>query len=256
MVQNSLNGRVGLVVGIANDSSIAYGCASAFRQQGAALAVTYLNDKAAAYVRPLAAGLQCPIVAPLDVTSPAQQDALFAEIAQKWGRLDFLLHAIAFAPKQDLQGRFLDSSAAGFATAMDISCHSLVRLAKQAAPLMTDGGSILTMSYYGAEKVVPGYNLMGPVKAALEASVRYLANDLGDQRIRVNALSPGPIMTRAASGLTHFDQLMANVASRAPLHQLATIEDVGAAAAWLVSDHAKRVTGQVIYVDGGFNTLG
>jgi enoyl-[acyl-carrier protein] reductase I len=139
---------------------------------------------------------------------------------------------------------------------MDISCHSLVRLAKQAAPLMTDGGSILTMSYYGAEKVVPGYNLMGPVKAALEASVRYLANDLGDQRIRVNALSPGPIMTRAASGLTHFDQLMANVASRAPLHQLATIEDVGAAAAWLVSDHAKRVTGQVIYVDGGFNTLG
>jgi enoyl-[acyl-carrier protein] reductase I len=252
----ALSGKVGLVVGIANEHSIAYGCARAFRDAGADLAATYLNSKAEGYVRPLAQQLDCPIIMPLDVTVPEQQEALFAAIRQRWGRLDFLLHSIAFAPKQDLQGAFLDCSAAGFATAMDISCYSLVRLVRAAAPLMATGGSILTMSYYGAVKIEPGYNLMGPVKAALEGSVRYLAAELGDREIRVNALSPGPIMTRAASGLSHFDELMESVAAKAPLHQLATIDDVGSAAAWLVSDQARRVTGQVIYVDGGASIIG
>ncbi|MBM3602962.1 MAG: enoyl-ACP reductase FabI [Alphaproteobacteria bacterium] len=252
----ALNGKVGLVIGIANDHSIAYGCARAFRDAGAELAATYLNGKAEGFVRPLAQQLGCSIIMPLDVTLPDQQEALFAAIQQRWGRLDFLLHSIAFAPKQDLQGAFLDCSATGFASAMDISCHSLVRLVRAAAPLMANGGSILTMSYYGAVKVEPGYNLMGPVKAALEGSVRYLAGELGERQIRVNALSPGPIMTRAASGLSHFDDLMMAAAGKAPLDQLATIDDVGAAAAWLVSDQARRVTGQVIYVDGGTSIVG
>jgi len=192
----------------------------------------------------------------LDVTQPQEQEALFVAIAEKWGKLDFLLHSIAFAPKADLQGRVVDSSSTGFAQAMDISCHSLMRLAKAAEPLMKDGGSILTMSYYGAEKVVTHYNLMGPVKAALEASVKYLSSELGNQHIRVNALSSGPVKTRAASGLTDFDKLMEEAASKAPLHQLVTLEQVGEMAAFLVSDNAKQVTGQTIYVDAGYNIKG
>jgi len=251
-----LEGKKGLVVGIANDASIAWGCAKVIRDQGAELAVTYLNDKAKTYVEPLAQKLNAPICMKLDVTQPQEQDALFAAIAEQWGKLDFLLHSIAFAPKADLQGRVVDSSSAGFCQAMDVSCHSLMRLAKSAEPLMKDGGSILTMSYYGAEKVVTHYNLMGPVKAALEASVKYLSTELGAQHIRVNTLSPGPVKTRAASGLTDFDKLMEEAASKAPLHQLVTLEQIGEMAAFLVSDNAKQVTGQTIYVDAGYNVKG
>jgi enoyl-[acyl-carrier protein] reductase I len=253
---NMLKGKKGLVVGIANDASIAWGCAKAFHDHGAELAVTYLNDKGKAFVQPLAQALDAPICMQLDVTQPHEQDALFAAIAARWGKLDFLLHSIAFGPKADLQGRLVDSSSAGFAQAMDVSCHSLMRLAKAAEPLMQDGGSILTMSYYGAEKVVSHYNLMGPVKAALEASVKYLCSELGAQRIRVNALSTGPVKTRAACGLTDFDKLMEVAAEHAPLHQLVTLEQIGQMAAFLVSDHAQQVTGQTIYVDAGYNVRG
>jgi enoyl-[acyl-carrier protein] reductase I len=251
-----LAGKKGLVVGIANEHSIAWGCAKAFHKHGAELAVTYLNDKARAYVQPLADKLEAPICMKLDVTKPAEQETLFTMITEKWGTLDFLLHSIAFAPKEDLQGRVVDSSGTGFSQAMDISCHSLMRLAKAAEPLMKNGGSILTLSYYGAEKVVNHYNLMGPVKAALEASVRYMAHELGDEYIRINALSTGPVKTRAASGLTHFDRLMEKAAKEAPLHQLVTIDQVGEMAAFLVSDKAKQVTGQTVYVDAGYNTAG
>ncbi len=251
-----LAGKKGLVVGIANEHSIAWGCAKAFHDHGAEVAVTYLNDKAKTYVQPLADKLNAPIFMKLDVTQPQEQEALFAAIAEKWGKLDFLLHSIAFAPKEDLQGRVVDSTSAGFTQAMDVSCHSLMRLAKAAEPLMKDGGSILTMSYYGAEKVVTHYNLMGPVKAALEASVKYLSAEMGSQHIRVNALSPGPVKTRAASGLTDFDKLMEEAASKAPLHQLVTLEQIGEMAAFLVSDNAKQVTGQTIYVDAGYNVRG
>lgn len=251
-----LHGKRGLVVGIANDASIAWGCARAFRAHGAELAVTWLNDKARSYVEPLAEQLEAPIRMPLDVTRPEEMTALFAEIERRWGRLDFLLHSIAFAPKLDLQGRLVDSSREGFLTAMDVSCHSLMRLAAAAEPLMSEGGSILTMSYYGAEKVVTHYNLMGPVKAALEASVKYLAAELGAQRIRVNALSPGPIKTRAASGLADFDRLMEQAAERAALHQLVTLEQIGEMAAFLAGDQARQVTGQTIYVDAGYHIRG
>lgn len=251
-----LSGKKGLIVGIANEASIAWGCAAAFRAHGAELAVTYLNEKAEPHVRPLAVKLDAPICMKLDVTQPAEQEALFAAIEQQWGRLDFLLHAVAFAPKADLNGRVTDSSAAGFAQAMDVSCHSLIRLCKSAEPLMVDGGSVLTLSYYGAEKVVTNYNIMGPVKAALESSVRYLAVELGAQKIRVNALSAGPVKTRAASGLTDFDKLMEEAAARAPLHQLVTIQQIGEMAAFLASDSAQTVTGQTIYVDAGFNIRG
>jgi len=253
---NLLAGKKGLVVGIANDASIAWGCAKAFHKHGAELAVTYLNDKAKAYVEPLASNLQSPIFMKLDVTQPAEQSALFEAITKRWGKLDFLLHSIAFAPKEDLQGRVLDSSSTGFTQAMDVSCHSLMRLAKAAEPLMKDGGSIITMSYYGAEKVVTHYNLMGPVKAALESSVKYLSSEMGAQHIRVNALSTGPVKTRAASGLTDFDKLMEEAANKAPLHQLVTLEQIGEMAAFLVSDNAKQVTGQTIYVDAGYNIKG
>lgn len=251
-----LNGKKGLIVGIANRHSIAWGCAKAFHHYGAELAVTYLNDKAKPYVSPLAKDLDAPICMPLDVTNPAQQEALFDTIKQEWGQLDFLLHSIAFAPKEDLQGRVIDCSASGFAVAMDVSCHSLVRLIKSAEGLMKNGGSIITMSYYGAEKVVDHYNVMGPVKAALEATMRYAAEELGKEHIRINALSPGPVATRAASGLLHFDQLMHKAAEEAPLHQLVTLDQIGEMAAFLVSDHAKQITGQTIYVDGGYNIKG
>ncbi|WP_395394443.1 enoyl-ACP reductase FabI [Novosphingobium sp. BL-8A] len=246
----------GLIVGMANDQSLAWGCAAALRADGAELAVTYQNDKARRFVEPLAQELEAPIFAPLDVTDPAQVEALFAEIAARWGGLDFLLHSIAFAPRQDLHGRVVDSSVEGFCTAMDVSCHSLIRLARHAEPLMKEGGSILTMSFYGSEKVVPGYGLMGPVKAALEASVRYLAEELGPQGIRVNALSTGPVRTRAASGLSHLDELIRLASDKAPLHQLVTIEQVGHMAAFLLGPKARFVTGQTVYVDSGYNVIG
>ncbi|KTD21242.1 enoyl-ACP reductase FabI [Legionella londiniensis] len=248
-----MKSKKGLIIGIANEHSIAWGCAKVLHEEGIQLAITYQNEKAKGYVQPLAEKVSSPIFMPLDVTDKAQFDALFQKIKDSWGRLDFAIHAIAFAPKADLQGRVVDCSKEGFMMAMDISCHSLIRLAKAAEPLMVDGGSIITMSYYGAEKVVKNYNLMGPVKAALETSVRYLAMELGSKRIRVNAISPGPISTRAASGLADFDKLMEKAANEAPLHQLVTIEDIGEAASFLTSDKAASITGQVLYVDAGYN---
>jgi len=253
--QPVLSGAKALVVGIANDSSIAYGCAAAFRELGAELAVTYLNEKARPYVEPLARDLKAPIFIPLDVSVPGQLEAVFAAIEEQWGKLDILVHSIAWAPKDDLQGGLLDCSAEGFAKAMDVSCHSFVRMARLAAPLMKDGGSMFAMSYYGANKVVPNYNLMGPVKAALEASCRYLAYELGGKGIRVHAISPGPLKTRAASGLKDFEQMLNEAAQRAPLGELVDIMDVGFTCAYLATPYARRLSGETLYVDGGVNIM-
>ncbi|MFO1303551.1 MAG: enoyl-ACP reductase FabI [Burkholderiales bacterium] len=250
-----LSGRKALVVGIANDQSIAYGCARAFRELGADVAVTYLNEKAKPYVEPLARAVDAEIFVPLDVSVEGQLEAVFAEVATRWGRLDMLVHSIAFAPKEDLQGGLLNCSAAGFAKAMDVSCHSFVRMAKLAAPLMTDGGTMYAMSYYGANKVVPTYSVMGPVKAALEACCRYLAYELGPRGIRVHAISPGPLKTRAASGLKDFEVLLTEAAQRAPLGELVDIMDVGFACAYLATPYARRVSGETLYVDGGVNIM-
>jgi enoyl-[acyl-carrier protein] reductase I len=250
-----LAGTKALVVGIANDHSIAYGCAKAFRTAGAELAITWLNDKARAYVEPLAQELEASIAAPLDVSVPGQLETVFDLIRERWGRLDILVHSIAFAPKRDLEGGLLDCSAEGFAKAMDISCHSFVRMAKLAAPMMTDGGSMFAMSYYGANRVVPNYNVMGPVKAALEAVCRYLAYELGPQGIRVHAISPGPLKTRAASGLKDFELLLNEAARKAPVGELVDIMDVGFTCAYLATLFARRVTGGTVYVDGGANII-
>lgn len=252
----SLEGKRGLVVGIANEGSIAHGCAQAFRALGAELAVTYLNAKAEPYVRPLAEALQASLILPCDVREPGQLEAVFDKIAQEWGRLDFVLHSIAFAPRDDLHARVTDCSRDGFLTAMDVSVHSFIRMAHLAEPLMTQGGCLQTVSFYGSEKVVEHYNLMGPVKAALESVTRYLAAELGPKDIRVHCLSPGPLKTRAASGINRFDELLARAAERAPMRQQVSVEDVGAYAAFLASDAARAVTGSVPYIDGGYNILG
>jgi len=250
-----LQGKKALVVGVANDSSFAYGCAKAFREVRADVALTYLNEKARPHVEPLAQELEAPIFLPLDVSVPGQLEAVFDAIRRTWGRLDILVHSIAFAPKDDLQGGLLDCSAEGFSKAMDVSCHSFVRMAKLAAPLMTDGGTMFAMSYYGANKVVANYNVMGPVKAALEACCRYLAFELGGQDIRVHAISPGPLKTRAASGLKDFEALLNQAAQRAPLGELVDIMDVGYTCAFLATPYAKRLSGSTLYVDGGVNIV-
>jgi enoyl-[acyl-carrier protein] reductase I len=251
-----LRGKRGLILGIANERSIAYGCARVMAACGAELAVTYLNADAEPHVRPLAEALRCPLVLPCDVREPGQLEAVFDTVGRTWGGIDFVLHAIAYAPTEDLHGRVTDCSAAGFGLAMDVSCHSFIRCAQLAEPLMPHGGCLLTFTFYGGEKVVPHYNLMGPVKAALEASVRVLAAELGSRRIRVNAVSPGPLGTRAASGLEHFDELLGDAWSRAPEHMLARIDDVGNVAAFLASDAARLVTGKVEYVDAGYHVMG
>ena len=251
-----LKNKKGLIIGIANADSIAWGCAKAFHEAGAELAVTYLNEKAEPYVRPLAEKVKAPIIVPLDVTDDEQMEALFEIIGNTWGKLDFLLHSIAYAPKEELHGRVTDCSRQGFLTAMDISCYSFIRLAHLAEPLMKDGGSLLTMSYLGAQKVVANYNMMGPVKAALEASVRELASELGETKIRVNALSPGVVATRAAGGIAHFDALLEQAKQKSPEHELIGIDCVGAYARFLVSDEARLVTGSTAYIDAGFNIMG
>jgi enoyl-[acyl-carrier protein] reductase I len=250
-----LLGKKALVLGIANEHSIAFGCARAFRKVGAEVAITYLNDKARPYVEPLAKDLQAPIFLPLDMQKPGMLEAVFEAVHERWGRLDIALHSIAFAPKDDLQGGLLNCSAAGFGVAMDISCHSFVRMARLAVPLMTEGGTLFAMSYYGASRVVPNYNVMGPVKAALEASVRYLAHELGPKGIRVHALSPGPIKTRAASGLKDFDLLLNEATKRAPVGELVDIDDVGMTAAYLATPYARRLTGSTLYVDSGLSIM-
>lgn len=248
-----LTGKRALVVGVANEQSIAWGCALAFRKLGAEVVLTYLNEKALPHVQPLAKQIDAQLL-PLDVTQPGQLEAVFAALAEQ-GRLDILVHSIAFAPKEDLQGGLLDCSLEGFLKAMDVSCHSFVRMAKLAAPLMTEGGSMFAMSYHGADKVVPNYNVMGPVKAALEAACRYLAYELGPRDIRVHAISPGPLQTRAASGLKDFDHLLSAAIERAPLGELVDIIDVGNTCAYLASPYAKRLTGSTVYVDGGLNII-
>lgn len=250
-----LKRKKALIVGVANEHSIAWGCAKAFRELGADLAITYLNDKAKCYVEPLAKSLGAQIIMPLDVSKPGELEALFARIEQVWGSLDIMMHAIAFAPKQDLQGGLLDCSATGFASAMDISCHSFIRMAKLGAPLMREGGCMFAMSYHGAQKVVSNYNVMGPVKAALEATCRYLAYELGPQKIRVHAISPGPLKTRAASALKNFDLLLNEAGARAPVGELVDIMDVGFACAFLATPYARRITGETMYVDGGVNIM-
>ena len=250
-----LSGQKALIIGVANDQSIAYGCAKAFAEVGAELAITWLNDRARPYVEPLAKDLGASITAPLDVSVPGQLEAVFDTIRAQWGKLDILVHSIAFAPKDDLQGGLLNCSAEGFAKAMDVSCHSFVRMAKFAAPLMTDGGSMFAMSYYGANRVVTNYNVMGPVKAALEACCRYLAHELGPKGIRVHAISPGPLKTRAASGLKDFELLLTEAAEKAPIGELADIMDVGFTCAYLATPFARRITGGTVYVDGGSNIV-
>jgi enoyl-[acyl-carrier protein] reductase I len=250
-----LSGQKALVVGIANDQSIAYGCAKAFQITGSDLAVTWLNERARRFVEPLATELGASITAALDVSVPGQLESVFDQIRARWGKLDILVHSIAFAPKEDLQGGLLNCSAEGFAKAMDVSCHSFVRMAKLAAPLMTDGGTMFAMSYYGANRVVTNYNVMGPVKAALEAVCRYLAYELGPKGIRVHAISPGPLKTRAASGLKDFEHLLNEAAQKAPLGELVDIMDVGFACAYLATSLARRVTGGTVYVDGGANIV-
>ena len=256
LTQKPLAGKTGLVLGIANQHSIAYGCAKAFRGLGAEVAVTYLNDKAKPYVEPLAKELEARLLLPCDVRHAGQLDAVFQAMRELWGKIDFALHAIAFAPKGDLHGRLADCSRDGFLQAMEVSCHSFIRMARLAEPLMPGGGVLFTMSYYGAEKVVEHYNVMGPVKAALESAVRYLAFELGPKGIRVHAILPGPVKTRAASGIDHFDELLARAAERAPARRLIDIEDVGVATAVLATDYAKLITGETVHVDGGYHVLG
>lgn len=250
-----LTGRRALVAGIANEHSIAWGCAKAFRELGAEVAVTYLNDKAKPYVEPLARQIDSPLFLPLDVSKPGELEAVFERIKEQWGSLDIVVHSIAWAPKGDLEGGLLDCSAEGFSKAMDISCHSFVRMARLAAPLMAEGGTLFAMSYHGAQKVVTNYNVMGPVKAALEASCRYLAYELGPRKIRVHAISPGPLKTRAASGLKDFDLLLNEAVQRAPVGELVDIMDVGFACAYLATPFARRITGETMYVDGGVNIM-
>jgi len=250
-----LKGSKALVVGVANEHSIAYGCAKAFRELGADLAITYLNEKARPHVEPLARALEAPLFLPLDVSVEGELEAVFDAITKQWGRLDILVHSIAFAPKQDLQGGLLNCSAAGFAKAMDVSCHSFVRMAQLAAPLMKNGGTMMAMSYHGASKVIPTYSVMGPVKAALESCCRYLAYELGGKGIRVHAISPGPLKTRAASGLKDFDLLLTEAAQRAPIGELVDIMDVGFTCAYLATPYARRLSGETLYVDGGVNIM-
>lgn len=254
-LSNLLQGKRGLVVGIANKKSIAAGCAEAFANAGAELVVTYLNEHTKPFVKPVADKINASALLPLDVQIDNQLEAVFAHITDTWGTLDFVLHSIAYCPQEDLHGRVTDCSRDGFAQAMDISCHSFIRMAKLTEPLMLNGGCLLTVSYYGAEKVVEHYNIMGPVKAALESSVKYLAAELGPAGIRVNALSPGPLETRAASGIAFFDELINKARAEAPKRQLVTIEDVGNVAVGLVSDASKSITGNITYVDAGFHIM-
>lgn len=251
----TLEGKKGLILGIANDHSIAYGCARAFKTLGADLALNYLNEKAEPYVKPIADELEADIFMPCDVQKEEEVEALFKGIEEKWGKLDFALHSIAFAPKEDLQGRLVDSSSSGFLMAMDISCHSFLRMAKHAEPLMKDGGSLFTMSYLGANRVVENYNLMGPVKAALESSVRYVADELGPKGIRVHAISPGPVMTRASSGISEFEEMFKQAEAKTPMGKLAEIDEIGMTVAFLATNAGRSITGETLYIDGGSNIV-
>jgi enoyl-[acyl-carrier protein] reductase I len=249
-------GKRGLIMGVANNRSIAWGIAKAAVAQGAEIALTYQGDALKKRVEPLAAELGSKVVLPCDVSDKASVDALFAELSRVWGKLDFLVHAIAFSDKNELDGRYVDTTEANFTQTMLVSCFSLTALAQRAEKLMTDGGSIITLTYYGAEKVMPHYNVMGVAKAALEASVRYLASDLGKNAIRVNAISAGPIKTLAAAGISDFRYILKWNEYNSPLRRTVTIEDVGGAGVYLLSDLSKGVTGEVHHVDAGYHVQG
>jgi enoyl-[acyl-carrier protein] reductase I len=252
-----LSGKRALIVGVASDRSIAWGIAQAMHREGAELAFTYVNEKFKDRVQPLAESLGSKLVVPLDVTNDAEIDAAFAAVKQAWGSLDILVHAVAFAPREALAGGFTDSTTReSFRVAHDVSSYSLTALARAAKPLMTHAGAILTLSYLGAVKAIPSYNVMGLAKASLEANVRFLAADLGPLNIRVNGISAGPIKTLAAAGIAGFRKMLSRVAEVAPLRRNVTLEDVGNAAAFLCSDLANGITGEITYVDAGFSTVG
>lgn len=250
-----LQGKCGIVAGVANESSIAFGCARMMKGQGAEVLCTYGHPKAEPHAREPLEALGIRDVAFCDVRDPEAVEAVFDRALERWGRLDFLVHSIAFGRRPDVQGRLTDSSTEAFLEAMDITCHSFVRFAKAAEPLMTEGGTLIAMSYLGAVRAVRDYALMGPVKAALESSVRYLASELGPAGIRVHAISPGPMPTRAASGLKDFDAMADAAAAKSPFGRLTTIDEVGALAAFLVSDGASGMTGSVHYVDAGVHAI-
>jgi enoyl-[acyl-carrier protein] reductase I len=251
-----LAGKRGLIFGLANNHSIAWGIAKACAREGAALAFTYQGDQLKKRVEPLAAEIGGTVVGHCDVTDAATLDAVFAKVASLWGKLDFVIHAVAFSDKNELTGRYVDTSAANFAMTMNISCYSLTAIAQRAEKLMTDGGSIVTLTYYGAEKVMPHYNVMGVAKAALEASVQYLAADLGKQNIRVNAVSAGPIKTLAASGIGDFRYILRWNEYNAPLRRTVTTDEVGDSVLYLVSNLGRAVTGEVLHVDAGYHVVG
>jgi enoyl-[acyl-carrier protein] reductase I len=250
-----LEGKKGLIVGVANERSIAWGCAKAFRALGAELAITYVNDKTRKYAEPLARDAAASIFMPLNVQIPGQVEEVFERIRKNWGRMDFLVHSVASAPKETLRGRVVDVSRDGFLATMDVSCWSFIRMAHLAEPLMKNGGVLFTMSYYGSRMVVKHYNIMGVAKAALECAVRYLAAELGPKGIRVHAISPGPLATRAASGIPEIDKLLDKVRAKSPVRCLVSIEDVGAATAFLTHDATRLITGETLYVDGGYHII-
>lgn len=254
----SLEGKKGLVIGIANEDSIAYGAAKALREMGADIAITYVNEKAKQYTEHIAESLHAPLFLPCDVRGEGQLKAVFDEIEGKWGRLDFVIHSVAFAPRDDLHGRVVDSTREGFTLAMDVSCHSFIRVAKYAEPLMekAGNGTLITISFYGSEKVVDNYNLMGPVKAALESSARYMAAELGPKGISVHSVSPGPLLTRAASGIDRFDELMEDAKAKSAEKRLVTIDEIGALCAYLCSNEARSITGNTTYIDAGYHVMG
>jgi enoyl-[acyl-carrier protein] reductase I len=245
----------GLIAGIANEHSIAWGCAAAFRALGAELAITYLNEKTRKYVEPLAHELEAPIMMPLDVSKSGELEAVFARIAEEWGELDFVVHSLAFSPKDTLCGRVIDAPREGFLTTMDVSVWSFIRMAHLAEPLMPRGGTLFTMTYYGSHMVVENYNIMGVAKAALESAVRYIAAEVGPKGIRVHAISPGPLATRAASGIPEFDELLRKAQTKAPARSLVSVMDVGLATAFLAHDAARLITGDTLYIDGGYHVI-
>ena len=249
-------GKRGLIMGVANERSIAWGIAKATANQGAELAFTYQGEALEKRVRPLAQSIGSDILEPCDVTDAASVQALFETLGKKWGKLDFAVHAIAFSDKDQLKGRYVDTTRDNFVRTMDISCYSFTEMCRFAAPLMKDGGSLLTLTYYGAERVMPHYNVMGVAKAALEASVRYLAADLGKQGVRVNAISAGPIKTLAASGIGDFRYILKWNELNSPLRRNVTTEEVGGSALYLLSDLGSAVTGEVHHVDSGYNVIG
>jgi enoyl-[acyl-carrier protein] reductase I len=249
-------GKSGLIMGIANERSLAWGIARAAAAHGAELAVTYQGEMMEKRVRPLAGELGAKVVRSADVSDAASLDALFGDLARSWGRLDFLVHAIAYADKEELKGKYLDTSAANFQRSLMVSCYSFTDLCRRAAPLMTEGGSLLTLTYSGAERVMPHYNVMGVAKAALEASVRYLAVDLGGQKVRVNAISAGPVRTLAASGIGDFRYILKWNEYNSPLKRNTTLDDVGGAALFLLSDLGAGTTGEILHVDSGYHVVG